>query len=613
MKLKILSISVLAIAMMACQNANLPSTVMPSREVQIEKIQKARLNPDQKFFEGQVQIALENSQQLEDFVSRTYAQTGVALRLLDRVAGRPIYLFEFASSQSPEKVAQLLLEDSAVVRASPNYEIRIEGFNDPDLSKQWSMRNYGQEAPRSLAGRRGADSGLPDRDYEAKVEVVVAVVDTGIDYLHEDLAVTEQMGNHLHVAGGNIWKNPDEIPANGVNDDNNGDEGIGYVDDVYGYDFVGVNGSPMDDHGHGTHVAGVIGALRNNFKGIVGINKSVKMMGVRFLGATGGGSYFAAVKGISYVIDMKKRFPEKKFLMNCSWGGTSRFGDNEENDFLMAAFQEAADNDILTVAAAGNSSLSTRLNDFFPANYAKDIPEFISVAATNNIDQIADFSNYGSDSVDIAAPGVLIYSTLPGNKYEAWSGTSMAAPHVAGAAALVWSQNPQMSARDVKRVLLSSVDIVPQLQGYVSSNGRLNIRRAVEGDFNIFPTVQPVIEKIAKRAKSPQITGSQNVDHVTELHAEGAKDIAVCFDHFKLDDSIDWIQIYGSDYRIRDIITGTRVNRGLRSGKAKELCSAPVPGDRIFVRLYSSSPFAGGGDGIGPRRGFETESLKVTK
>jgi hypothetical protein len=184
---------------------------------------------------------------------------------------------------------------------------------------------------------------------------------------------------------------------------------------------------------------------------------------------------------------------------------------------------------------------------------------------------------------------------------------------VAGAAALVWSMNPQMSALDVKRVLLGTVDIVPQLQGYVSSNGRLNLRRAVEGDMNVFPTVEPVVEIVAKKAKSPQITGSQNLDHVTELSVDGAKDIAVCFDHFKLDDSIDWIQIYGSDYRIRDIMTGTKISKGLRSKKDKALCSAPVPGDRIFVRLYSSSPFAGGGDGIGPRRGFETESLKVTK
>jgi len=613
MKLRILSISFLMASLTACQNANIPSTSLPNSAEQVERIQKAKIDPAKKYFDGQVNVTLSDPAQLNDFVARTFAESGLALRLLDKVSGRPIYLFEYQSEKIPEEVSRLVLEDSSVLRASPNYEIQVEGFNDPDFSKQWSMKNTGQEAPRSLAGRRGSDARLPEKDYEPKVEVVVAIVDTGIDYFHEDLSVTEVIGGRVDVVGGNVWKNPDEIADNGLNDDNNGGEGIGYVDDVYGYDFVGKNGSPTDDHGHGTHVAGVIGALRNNFKGIVGINKSVKMMGIRFLGATGGGSYFGAVQGISYVIDMKKRFPEKKFLMNCSWGGTSRFGENEDNDFLMAAFQEAADNDILTIAAAGNSSMSTRYNNFFPANYAKDIPEFISVAATNNIDQIADFSNYGSDSVQIAAPGVLILSTLPSNKYEAWSGTSMAAPQVAGAAALVWSMNPKMTALDVKRALLGSVDIIPQLQGYVSSNGRLNIKRAVEGDMNVFPAVEPIVEIVAQKSKSPQITGSQRLDHVTEFQVEGAKDIAVCFDNLKLDDSSDWVQIYGSDYRVRDIITGTRVSKGLRSGKIKNLCSAPVPGDRIFVRLYSSSPFAAGGGGIGPRRGFETESLKVTK
>jgi len=613
MKLRILSISFLMASLTACQNANIPSTSLPNSAEQVERIQKAKIDPAKKYFDGQVNVTLSDPAQLNDFVARTFAESGLALRLLDKVSGRPIYLFEYQSEKIPEEVSRLVLEDSSVLRASPNYEIQVEGFNDPDFSKQWSMKNTGQEAPRSLAGRRGSDARLPENDYEPKVEVVVAIVDTGIDYFHEDLSVTEVIGGRVDVVGGNVWKNPDEIADNGLNDDNNGGEGIGYVDDVYGYDFVGKNGSPTDDHGHGTHVAGVIGALRNNFKGIVGINKSVKMMGIRFLGATGGGSYFGAVQGISYVIDMKKRFPEKKFLMNCSWGGTSRFGENEDNDFLMAAFQEAADNDILTIAAAGNSSMSTRYNNFFPANYAKDIPEFISVAATNNIDQIADFSNYGSDSVQIAAPGVLILSTLPSNKYEAWSGTSMAAPQVAGAAALVWSMNPKMTALDVKRALLGSVDIIPQLQGYVSSKGRLNIKRAVEGDMNVFPAVEPIVEIVAQKSKSPQITGSQRLDHVTEFQVEGAKDIAVCFDNLKLDDSSDWVQIYGSDYRVRDIITGTRVSKGLRSGKIKNLCSAPVPGDRIFVRLYSSSPFAAGGGGIGPRRGFETESLKVTK
>lgn len=614
--MRLLCVLSLVVILTACQNANVPRTILPSAEYTRERVENAELNVNKNYFEGQINVALRDPAELNGFVQQVFKETGVALQLLDEVDGRPIYLFEYRSEWKPEDLAVKLRERPEVLRAAPNHYLSVNAFNDPDFKRQWSMLNQGQEAPGALAGRRGAHAELPLEDIEPKADVVVAIVDTGIDYLHKDLSVVEDIGGKPHVVGGNLWQNPGEVPANGKNDDNNGGEGVGYIDDVFGFDFVGKSGDPMDDHGHGTHIAGVIGGLRNNFEGIAGINKSVKMMAVRFLGASGGGSDFGAVQAIDYVVKMKKRFPDKKFLMNCSWGGSGRIAPNDDQDFLMAAFQEAADADILTIAAAGNSALSTRFSEFYPANYSVKIPQVVSVAATNNVDQLADFSNFGEDYVQIAAPGVLIYSTLPGDRYEAWSGTSMAAPHVAGAAALVWSQNPEMTALDVRNRLIDTADILPQFSGLVGSNGRggrLNIARAVKGDMNVFPAVEPVVETVPHIFESPRISGVLTLDHVATFEAPGAKSVQVCFSEFKLDDSIDWIQVYGQDYRVRDIITGTRISRRLRSGGEDELCAAAVPGEKAFVRLYSSPPFLMLTQGIEPQRGYTTSKLKVIR
>lgn len=596
--------------LLACEGVRVPNTQIPSDSKIVEKMEAARLQEGAHFFKGQVQVRLSSEQSLEAFVHSVASEQTIILSLLDKIPGRPIYLFEIKSSLDVRDAAQALKQNSFVEAASPNYEIRINDYNDPEFRYQWALNNIGQDAPQALAGKPGADISFMKARTSGSRKVVVAIVDTGIDYFHEDLAITKEVGGKLQVVGGNIWMNPHEIPANGKNDDNNGGELGGYVDDVFGYDFVGRRGDPMDDHGHGTHIAGVIGALRNNYTGIVGMNENVLMMGVRFLGARGGGSDWGAQQAIYYVIDMKRRFPDFNFIMNCSWGGAGRDVRNgDADDFLMDAFREAKKNNILAVVAAGNDALSNRFFEYYPANYSRSLDNIITVAASNNVDQLADFSNYGDGVVHVAAPGVLIHSTLPGNKYAAWSGTSMATPHVTGLASLVWAANPDMTYLEVKNRILDTVDVLPQLKGLVSTGGRINVSRALSGDLNI-GIPERVVDEVALRLPSETSNGAQSLDYVISLREPDAREVSVCFSEINLSTDMDFIQIYGLDYRVRDIITGRWVNRDLSTDERIELCSASVPGDEVHIRLFSNGQTNGGEFG---RRGFETESLRVVR
>ncbi|MGA0162781.1 MAG: S8 family serine peptidase, partial [Bdellovibrionota bacterium] len=378
----VLSVSALG----ACENVKMPSSELRSDQDVVNFQEKSDLIPGEKIYSKQIQVRLSESENVNEFVHSVAVDQGVVLRLVDQINSRPIYLFEIDESEDPRLISEKIKENSRVLSASPNHLIEIEAFNDPDFQWQWALSNRGQDVPGALAGKSKADAQWEKVESDSE-DVVVAIVDTGIDYWHEDISVTEVIDGQRRYVSGNMWVNPAEIPGNGVNEDNNGNQKSGFIDDVFGYNFVGRNGDPMDDHGHGTHIAGVIGALQNNFKGIVGMNSRVKMMGVRFLGATGGGSDWGAQQAIYYVIDMKRRFPEKKFIMNCSWGGEGRDSRNgDADDFLMQAFREADENGILSVIAAGNSGLSTRFFPFYPANYGEKIDSIISVAASNNVD-----------------------------------------------------------------------------------------------------------------------------------------------------------------------------------------------------------------------------------
>ena len=330
--------------------------------------------------------------------------------------------------------------DSRIAFIEPNYIIRLDRTpNDALFSQLWGMRNTGQ-----TGGTPGADIRATNAwDINTgSSSVLVAIIDTGMDYTHPDLAA-------------NVWTNPGEIPGNGIDDDGNG-----YVDDVHGYDFANMDGDPMDDHSHGTHVSGTIGAVGDNGVGVVGVSWTVKLMGLKFLDAGGSGTTSNAILAVQYATQMGAR------IMSNSWGGGAY------SEALRLAIQAASDAGILFVAAAGNSSSNNDLSPHYPSSY--DVPLLVSVASTDHNDLLSSFSSYGPTSVDLAAPGSDILSTLPGNTYGSYSGTSMATPHVSGALALMLARYPGMSGADARSKLLATVDPLPGLAGLILTGGRLN-------------------------------------------------------------------------------------------------------------------------------------------
>lgn len=306
--------------------------------------------------------------------------------------------------------------------------------NDPLSNRLWGMTKINAQAAWQLS------TGSPS--------VVVAVIDTGVDYTHSDLAA-------------NIWTNSAEIAGNGRDDD-----GDGFIDDVYGYDFANNDGDPMDDNSHGTHVAGTIAAVGNNNLGVVGVNWSVSVMPVKFLDSQGAGYVSDAIRAINYVTMQRVSGDVNVRVINASWGGSGF------SSAMQSAIQATSDAGILFVAAAGNSGTNNDASPQYPANYAPS--NVISVAASDQNDRLASFSCYGATTVDVAAPGVSIYSTVPNNRYATYSGTSMATPMVSGVAALAWAVNPNATVAQVRDAILCGADSVSALNGKVATGGRLD-------------------------------------------------------------------------------------------------------------------------------------------
>jgi subtilisin family serine protease len=356
-----------------------------------------------------------------------------------------------------ERAIERLRRHPLVDYAEPNFILSTDVVpNDPRLGELYGMINSGQ-----TGGTAGADI---DADLAWNVSrgsrsVVVAVIDTGVDYNHPDLAA-------------NMWRNPGEIPGNGIDDDANG-----HVDDVHGYDWVNNDANPFDDNGHGTHCAGTIGAVGNNSVGVAGVNWEVSIMALKFLSGAGSGSTANAVLAVDYAT------ANGAHLTSNSWGG----GGFSQTLFDAIARANAAD--IAFIAAAGNNGTNNDVGAHYPSNY--DLPNIISVAATDHNDNKASFSNYGLVTVDIGAPGVNILSTQPGGLYRLLSGTSMATPHVAGAAALVKSVFPGIPAAQLKTALMTSATPNTALRTNgptpVASGGRLNAFFAIAAPDDVPP------------------------------------------------------------------------------------------------------------------------------
>ena len=382
--------------------------------------------------------------------------------------------------------------DPNVEFAEPDFVLRpaqTTSANDSYYPRLYGLNNTGQNG-----GIQDADMDAPEawNTTRGNTDTVVAVIDEGVDINHPDLK-------------NNIWTNPGETAGDRIDNDRNG-----YVDDVNGWDFYNNDASvydPVSGRGdeHGTHVAGTIAAEGNNSVGVVGVNWQARIMPLKFLGPTGG--YTSdAVEALNYAVNKGVK------ISNNSWGGGGR------SQALQDAISRADAAGHLFVAAAGNEGVNNDSTPHYPSNYTN--PNVISVAATNNQDALADFSNYGATSVDLSAPGVNIYSTLPGNTYGAYSGTSMATPHVAGVAALLRSRNPSADDAQLKDYILKSVDQKNNLQGRMVTGGRANAfgSLAQSTPEAIGPTVTSIRPAPGGRTRDRTPTISATVsDNRTEL------------------------------------------------------------------------------------------------
>ena len=319
---------------------------------------------------------------------------------LSKRRGQEYALLGSTAKLDTEEIINKLSGLPQVETVTPNF-LRYAAAtpNDANFSSLWGMHNTGQ-----TGGTADADIDAPEAwDVSTgSAGVIVAVIDSGIDYNHPDLAA-------------NIWANPGEVAGNGVDDDGNG-----IIDDVHGYDAANDDSDPMDDNGHGTHCAGTVGAVGNNSSGVAGVNWNVRVMALKFLTAAGSGSDADAIECIDYIIYEKQNHGQNVVAINASWGGTG----GGDSGLLRDAIEDANDAGIVFCAAAGNGGSdgvgdNNETTHHYPSDYT--LPGIISVMATDHNDAKTDFSNYGTTSVDLAAPGQSVLSTVPGI-YRAQSG-----------------------------------------------------------------------------------------------------------------------------------------------------------------------------------------------
>jgi len=354
-------------------------------------------------------------------------------------------LVKLADGAAVTSAVSQLRRDAAIAYAEPNWiQYATVTPNDPEQSSQWAW---------------GVIDAYDAWDLETgDAAIVVNIIDTGIDTDHPDLV-------------GNIWTNALEAAGTAGNDD----DGNGYIDDIHGWNAVAINGSPEDDHDHGTHVAGTIGAVTNNSLNVAGINWTSSVLACKFLNAAGSGTSFDAVECVDYIVATKANAPSGADIRvsSNSWGGGGF------SQAMLDAIEAATAAGILWVNAAGNDTAS---NDClaagaYPSSY--NVAGIISVASTDSADGISYFSNFGGSTVDIGAPGSSILSLKRGGGTQSMSGTSMACPHVAGAAALVLAANPALSVTQLREAILCNGDAISSMNGNTRTGMRLNLLGAV--------------------------------------------------------------------------------------------------------------------------------------
>lgn len=402
-----------------------------------------------KIKDGQTMPKIKNIKNIQNLFGNIYViRTNELKKVEDTLKNNPAVIYTERNHRSERKSLPMPFKDSAIT--SDQFKKDSSVFNDPQVAKVWSFKDANQNGVSVNAAYEqfGTSNTTP---------VIVAVVDTGVDINHEDLKDV-------------IWTNTAEIPNNGIDDDGNG-----YIDDIHGINTL-VRDSEgkatvniTDTHSHGTHVSGTIAAKQNNGIGIAGIASNVKIMAIRTVPNDGDETDIDVAEAFVYAARNGAK------LINCSFGKSSNEGKKLIPDTLKFIAEKYG---VLVIAAAGNDSSDIDKNPTYPASF--DNENLLIIASTSNNGSLSYFSNYGKVGVDVSAPGSNIYSTVPGNKYELMSGTSMATPTTVGVAAEILSHYPQLTYKQLKDVLIQSVTKVPNQKDKIVSGGRIDLLKGLE-------------------------------------------------------------------------------------------------------------------------------------
>ena len=422
------------------------STLPPNRptaRLSVEKLED-RVNPDGNYASGVVLVGLTPGQEATSIAQ----MSGTGLYGGSRHLGFNVYKVTLGPGVAVNSAVTRFAGLPGVRYAEPDYIGQRAALpNDPMVQDgtQWGVNNFGQNG-----GVAGADikASAGWNFSRGTGQTVVAVLDDGVDYTHPDLA-------------GNMWRNPGEVAGNGVDDDGNG-----YVDDVHGIGVVANNGDPMPagTDAHGTHVSGTIGAVGNNGIGVSGVAQRTRIMGVNIFQASGGYLVSDEITGVAYAVANGAK------VLNGSIGGTYGFLQSEFD-----AYNGARAAGVIAIIAAGNSSLNIDGGTSFPAGLSVSLDNVVTIAAVDRTDSMSSFSNYGPQTVNIAAPGSDVMSTVRNGQYQLFNGTSMATPHVAGAVTVFWDANPTATYQEVIAALKQSARPLPALVNRVSTSGTLDL------------------------------------------------------------------------------------------------------------------------------------------
>lgn len=523
------------------------------------KTQEAR--SQHEFVEGQLIVGLKPN------VTMSSALAGYEATVLDKDLA--IYKLKFSGDMDTAIAA--LSSKEGVDFVEPNYKVSIgqakPAPRDTLWMQLWGLKNYGQNSSQGAEGNEGSDIQALEAwtKTTGSKTVRVGVIDSGVDYNHPDLK-PNMRGNSAELNG---------VP--GVDDDGNG-----YADDVYGWDFIGDlntkpyygqigSPNPMDENGHGTHVAGTIGAYGNNQVGVVGVNWEVEIVALKFLNKDGSGQNADAVRAIRYAAD------NDIDVINASWGG------GPASNAMKKVIEYAESKGVLFVAAAGNDSKNNDHTDSYPSNY--EVESLISVAASDNRDRIAKFSNIGFKKVHLAAPGVDIMSTVPldalerSEPYASFSGTSMAAPHVAGAAALLIASDGSFkkNPKAIKERILQTVDVLPNMTTVVSSGGRLNLNRMVNNTTTGLSLASQSWTEVPYSVSTPRYP-QERVNNHWVIEQPGAKAIQIHLQSSNYDSAFDVAVIYDENFRrVMDVPTPI-VDEWL----------PPILGSKVYIKFSNA-------------------------